>query len=164
MQRNIYLVGFMGCGKTTVGGQLAIYQGKKFQDIDALIVKEADMAIAEIFKRYGEDYFRTLETKTLYQTAHEHAAVIATGGGIIEREENRAFLKSQKVIYLSWSFDVLYERIAGDTSRPLVSTKEALRDLYERRQKYYAEVATDILMCDGETPYSVSKYLAERIR
>ena len=98
MQGNIYLVGFMGCGKTTVGGQLAIYEGKKFIDIDALIVKEAHLSIPRIFKNYGEAYFRTLESQTLQKTTQEHAAIIATGGGIVQQEANRVFLKEQRVI------------------------------------------------------------------
>lgn len=164
MQSNIYLIGFMGCGKTTVGGHLATYLGKKFQDLDEMIINEANMPIATIFQEYGESYFRTLEAKVLYKTKKNNASIIATGGGIIERVENREFLKRQRVIYLKWSFDTLYTRIEGDAKRPLATTKEALSALYERRQKLYEEVATDIIVCDGHTPYSLAKYLTERMK
>lgn len=164
MRGNIYLVGFMGCGKSTVGEQLAIYQGKKFQDIDELIIKETKKPIATLFEEYGEHYFRTLESKILFKTHKSKASVIATGGGIIENMENREFLKRQKVIYLKWSFETLYARIEGDARRPLAKDYDTLHKLYKKRQGWYEEVATEAVNCEGHTPYSLAKYLTERMK
>ncbi|MGL5677055.1 MAG: shikimate kinase [Cellulosilyticaceae bacterium] len=161
---NTYLVGFMGCGKTTIGEQLSSCQGRKFYDLDTCIVQRAGMPISKVFEVYGEDYFRKLETACLKATSKERGAIIATGGGIVTREENRLFLKGQKVIFLNWPFELLYERIRGDSKRPLVTTEEALRKLYDARQGWYEEVATYSIDCKGHTPYSLSRLLTEQIK
>lgn len=162
--RNIYLVGFMGCGKTTIGEQLALYQGKKFCDLDRIIVEEAGMPITTVFERYGEAKFRALESKCLQETEEERCAIIATGGGIVVSELNREFLKRQRVVFLKWPFEVLYERIKGDAKRPLAKSEDMLRDLYTAREKWYEEVATYVIDCEGHTPYSLSKLLMEQVK
>ncbi len=164
MKQNIYFVGFMGCGKTTIGTKLATYKGKRFQDLDECIVEQVGTSIATLFATQGENYFRQIETEVLLATEAYQNTIIATGGGVIETPQNRVFLKQKKVIYLDWPFEVLYERVEGDMRRPLVQDKATLQALYERRKKLYEEVASDRIICEDYTPYTLAHYLAERIR
>lgn len=163
MRQRIYLTGFMGCGKTTVGSSLAAAQGKKFVDLDDQIEKKENTTIAHIFDIYGEAYFRMQETKLLYETKALHHAIISMGGGIVEEEMNRRFLKDQYVIYLKWDFEVLYKRIQNDDKRPLVTTKEALYSRYCKRALWYEEVADATIDCTGHTPFTLTQLLLQKI-
>ncbi|MDE6148922.1 MAG: shikimate kinase [Ruminococcus sp.] len=135
----IYLCGFMGCGKSTVGKQLAKKLGKKYTDLDFYIVKQEGMKIPEIFEKYGEAYFRKSETKGLMELS-ETGGVIATGGGALLSEENgETAKKSGLVIFIDTSFDTCYERIKGDKNRPIAynSTKEQLKERFDYRRPLY---------------------------
>ena len=93
---NIILIGFMGCGKTTVGKKLASMSGRKFLDMDDEIVRRAGMKITEIFEKYGEDRFRQMETELCEQLSETEGLVIATGGGVIKNERNMQLLKKKR--------------------------------------------------------------------
>ena len=119
---NYVLVGYMGAGKTTVGKALAKATGKQFLDTDNLIVKQMDLTINDIFEKYGETYFRELETKLLENLCNSDLnAVISCGGGLPMKEENRPYLKTLgKVVYLSVNESDIVKRLKGDTTRPLL--------------------------------------------
>ncbi|WP_096201235.1 shikimate kinase [Bacillus sp. FJAT-45350] len=137
----VYLTGFMGSGKTTVGKEL----GKAFNfqviDTDEYIEKQQKQSISSIFAEYGEEGFRKLETETLNNINGEDM-VITTGGGIIIKDENRQIMQTKgKVIFLSCSLNEIIRRTEGDTTRPLLKGKklEEIANLYESRLPLYQE-------------------------
>ena len=99
--KSIFLVGFMGAGKTTVGSILSEKMNFDFCDTDQMIVEEESREIVNIFKTDGEEYFRDLESKKLYEVQNRENTIFSTGGGIILREENREILNKNFSIYLN---------------------------------------------------------------
>lgn len=150
---NIYLIGFMGSGKTTLAHSLAQVLSMNFIDLDQVVEKKEGMSISEIFNKQGEAYFRQLEKQCLYETGQLKNAIVSTGGGIIGDQANRAFLKGVVTLYLDWPFEVLFKRIAGDKNRPLSKSYEQLYALYQLRLPLYEESATLHMKCEQETPY-----------
>ena len=142
LKDTLYLVGFMGAGKTSVSRHLARIVGTASIDLDSYISRFASMSIRHIFDNYGEEAFRTLETQALTDIDIGMPAVISCGGGIVEKQENRAFLKNHGVtIFLNASLRHLDERITNKESRPLFQDFDKAQKLYERRLPYYKEVA-----------------------
>ena len=150
------LVGFMGAGKTTIGRLL----DPAFVDMDALLVQRLKMPISDYFARYGEESFRQQESLLLQDLLKQETSVIATGGGIVLKPENRELLKKNPcTIYLRIDFDRLYQRLATDpvNKRPLFLTKnqEEFRALYEQRLPLYEEVATHVIDVADKTPEEI---------
>lgn len=163
MTESIYLIGFMGAGKTTVGKLLAKKLNYEFVDLDQKIEDQAEKSIPEIFSEEGEDTFRRMETQVLLQSQNRQW-VIATGGGVVLREENRIFLKNQKnVFFLDKKMDDLLRHLQEDqqTIRPLIVEKNQLEiaELYEFRRPLYEESATEIISICGDSPNEISEYL-----
>lgn len=140
-QESIYLIGFMGAGKSTVGKLLAKTLNIPFVDIDNYIEDTEKVAIKEIFANYGEDYFRELEFKALSQ-CDDLPKVYATGGGILTNTSSREYLSKKRCIYLKNDIDTLYERIKDDANRPLVDTKESLAQRLADREEAYEGVSS----------------------
>lgn len=141
--KTIYLIGFMGAGKTTIGKALAKKIGYAVIDTDEQIVEEMHMTINEIFQKYGESQFRQLETNMLKRLPTTRT-IVTTGGGMILREENRRILRKQgKVIFLYCHLDEIIRRLKDDTTRPLLkaSNHASLASLYKERLPIYQEVA-----------------------
>ncbi|WP_064091559.1 shikimate kinase [Rossellomorea aquimaris] len=137
----IFFIGFMGVGKTTIGKRLSEVIQLPVIDMDQYIEEKEKQSIKEIFDQKGEAYFRDLETKALNELLVEEG-IITTGGGVIEREENRKLLAGNPlVVHLTCPFDVLWGRLHGDENRPLVkkNSQENLRALYNRRIPFYTE-------------------------
>ncbi len=135
----VYLCGFMGCGKSTVGEILSSLLGCEFLDLDTFIEDNEKASISEIFKASGEAGFRSLETKYLKILA-EKTAVVATGGGALISEENaQAARKSGVVIFIDTSFEQCYLRIKNESHRPIVNSKskDELEQLYNFRTPVY---------------------------
>ena len=134
----IFLIGFMGCGKTFLGKQIASKLNLSFYDLDSEIEKSTGLFIENIFQEFGEKYFRDLESKLLLNWTKP--GIIATGGGIIENNLNRLFLKNQNTIWLNLSFQEIFLRISN-SKRPLVQklSKNELFELRQRRQPFYKE-------------------------
>lgn len=148
----IFLCGFMGCGKSTVGTRLACALKRRFIDMDKYIEKKEGRSISEIFETDGEEYFRNLETETIKKFRNKKW-VIATGGGALLREENgRAAKKFGIPVYIDTKFSICYNRIKGDKNRPLAynSTREELKKLYDKRKKKY--IKNSIISVSGEAP------------
>jgi shikimate kinase len=138
---NIYPIGMMGCGKSTIGPLLAAQLGYGFLDTDTTIEKLVGQSIAEIFQTVGEPEFRQIETQVLAEVSAYTRLVVATGGGIAIERENWNHLHQGLVIWLDPSVDLLVERLQHDTTRPLLATPEELhakldRMLAERRHRY----------------------------
>src|SRR5688572_30390552 len=120
--RTVFLVGFMGSGKTTVGRALAQRQGLPFYDLDQLVEQSVGCTVREFFEREGEPRFRALERTTLagLEPALAEGAVVATGGGVFADPANRAWIEGRGVsVWLDAPFEDVWTRCAGDAQRPL---------------------------------------------
>jgi shikimate kinase len=142
---NIYLIGLMGAGKTTIGRQLAKTLKVPFYDSDKAIEESTGVDIPTIFEFEGEEGFRVREQKMIYKLTQLQGIVLATGGGVVLREENRKALKDNGyVVYLQCSIDRVLERTRWDTQRPLLKTdnpRARLQQLLEQRQPLYLSCA-----------------------
>lgn len=162
---NVFLIGMMGVGKTTVGSLLAEKLGYRFVDTDVLIEKVAGKTINEIFYEDGEESFRELEAQVLSDLSAYSKFVIATGGGIVIRQLNWSYLHHGLVVWLDAPVEVLLDRLQDDTTRPLLQTPnpaQALQTLLDQRRSRYAEADLRILITAGDTPEQlVSRIMAE---
>lgn len=153
--QNIFLIGPMGSGKTTIGRQLATRLDRKFYDSDREIEKSTGVDVALIFEIEGEEGFRLRETKMISELAKKQKSVIATGGGSVLSEENRACIKQNgKVIYLKSSQEKIFERTFRDKKRPLLETEDrmaTIKELLEKRGPLYEEIA-DLIICTDHRP------------
>ncbi|MBA2878990.1 shikimate kinase [Anoxybacillus kamchatkensis] len=139
--RAIYLTGFMGAGKTTIGQRLGEVLQLPVIDTDAYIEQQVGKTITEIFEEEGEEAFRTYERETLKKLPTEHV-IITTGGGIVIQEENRQFMREHGiVIYLHCELHELFRRLADDTTRPLLmeNKQKQIKQLFEQRIPWYRE-------------------------
>ncbi|MGI1805189.1 shikimate kinase [Exiguobacterium sp. TDN 0502] len=128
----------MGTGKSAVGHRLRVRY--EVDELDERFEREYGGTIASYFERYGEAGFRLRESELLRDSQLE---IVVTGGGIIERQENRTFMQTTgTVIWIDTPFDLIWERIAADPKRPLVIERQQVRRLFERRYPLYAEVAS----------------------
>lgn len=164
-KENIYLCGFMGCGKSTVGRMLAEQLHCPFVDLDDLIVAQEGMAIPDIFLHKGESYFRRKEQQILLDVSQgQPGSVIACGGGTLVFEANAKIAHCYgKIVLLNVPFSVCYDRIHNDPNRPIASssTLEDLKQLYRLRYKRYHDHADLVIpVLPGETPLQI----AERIQ
>ena len=152
MQQNIFLVGLMGAGKTTVGRLLAKRLGMRFVDSDHEIEARTGATISWIFEIEGEESFRRREVETIRDLTGRSGVVLATGGGAVIHPENRKHLKARgTVIYLRASVNNILQRTMHDKSRPVLQTenrKEKLEELARQRDPLYREVA-DIIVDTG---------------
>lgn len=139
--KTVFLCGFMGCGKSTVGRLLAKKLGCDFTDMDRYIEKLQGMPIPQIFAEKGEMYFRSAETDAIRELSAK-SGVIACGGGAMLRKENADIANGAgTVVFIDIPFENCYVRISGDRNRPLVmnNTKEELNFIYDERAPIYRE-------------------------
>lgn len=146
---NIYLIGMMGSGKTTVGKLLAEKLDYCFFDTDDCVEKLAQKTISEIFATEGEAKFRQLESQTLRKISSYHRSAIATGGGIVQRPENWNYLRTGLSVWLDADLNLLDQRLADDSSRPLASQLESL---LATRRSLYAQADLHIAIESEQTP------------
>lgn len=165
---NVILIGFMGCGKTTVGNLLARQLGFQFLDTDHLLVKKAKRPIPLIFEQEGEQGFRAWESSVLDDLAPCDRSVIATGGGIVTVPDNIPKLRALGlVIWLNPPEEVLYQRIMRNNDRPLVRTenpRQTVHDLLSRRRPLYSQAAHLDVDVSDVTPDEAAYGLAESVR
>lgn len=139
MTKTVFLCGFMGCGKSTVGKVAAGMLGVQFVDLDEFIEQQQEMSIPVIFSKKGEEFFRDCETKAI-KDFDGKGAVVATGGGALLREENaEAAQAAGVVIFIDTDFETCYERIKDDPHRPIAynSTKQQLKERFDQRRPLY---------------------------
>jgi shikimate kinase len=157
---NIYLIGMMGTGKTTVGKILARKLGYRFFDTDALIEQVASKTINEIFASDGEESFRDLETKVLAELSACTRSAIATGGGIVIRQKNWSYLHYGLIIWLDAPVELLVQRLADDNTRPL---KDKLNSLLEQRRPLYNQADLHLTIDSDRTPEQIAAEAIEMI-
>lgn len=165
-KEKIYLTGFMGTGKTTVGKLLAEHLDYRFIDTDDLIEKESGMTIEEIFNIHGEEYFRELERKVLLSTFNLKKAVISTGGGLATYQDNIQLVKANGVaVTLSASPEKIISRIASDANiRPLLQgddREEKLNKLIQKRAYYYIS-AHFVIDITNLTPHQIVENICKK--
>ena len=156
----IYLVGFMGSGKTTIGRELAARIDAPFFDLDELIEAAEQLTIKELFAQRGEPYFRKRERDLLRSTKHLDAAVIATGGGTFTFDDNIQFIQSEGLsVFLSAPYALLRSRIGRKEDRPLFRDDISTHELYANRNRYYrmADITLDVR--EEETPTEIAERL-----
>lgn len=138
--KRVYLTGFMGAGKTTIGRCLAHRLRAPLLDTDDYIEARLGKSISRIFAEEGEAAFRRYERELLREVPTEYK-IVTTGGGMVIQKENRDWMKQTgTVIYLHCEFDELVKRLAGDTTRPLLAQRrDQLKALWEQRLPYYYE-------------------------
>jgi len=159
ISENIYLIGFMGAGKTSVGKILAEKLRLEYCDLDELIEAECGKTISSIFSDHGEAFFRELESKTLRSVSQNGGQIVATGGGVVLRQSNWKIMKEEGItIYLKASPDVLWSRIKNDTSRPLLQVEkpfEKVRELLSFRMPLY-EKADIVIETENKSPENIA--------
>lgn len=162
----VYLVGFMGCGKTRIGRLVADALGRGFLDVDAMIRDQAGQSIREIFEQHGEKAFRAMETECLGRTEAWSDVVIATGGGVMASETNRELLRRLgATVWLNVPFDVIVGRMSayGRRQRPLLDDEDAARNLYEERLSSYRQADLEIQIAAGEDAAQVAARILDLI-
>jgi shikimate kinase len=165
--KNIVLTGFMGTGKTEVGRELAHLKGLKLIDVDTEIEHSEEMTINDIFKRFGEERFREIETKMIDKLAREENVIISTGGGAVLRQQNLdALKKTGIVICLTASPETILMRTSATDERPLLQVENPLAKINELLQfrKPFYDRADFIINTEGKTPLQIAEEITEKIR
>lgn len=155
LDRPVVLVGMMGVGKSTVGRMLASQMGQDFVDTDDEIVKAAGMPIAEIFDRFGEDYFRDGERRVIARLIDDGPKVIATGGGAFINDTTRTLIKEKcHSVWIDADLDILIARVSRRSHRPLLIGKDprvVMTELLAKRGPIYA--LADFRVCSDAAPH-----------
>jgi shikimate kinase len=165
---NLFLVGMMGAGKTTLGRALAQRLGREFADTDRVLVERTGVAVSTIFEIEGEEGFRKREAAVLAELAEREGFVIATGGGAVLLEENRALMRRRgTVIYLRARLESLWERTRHDSNRPLLRTpnpRARLDELLTTREPLYREVAHVVVDTGAQSAASLANKVIAALR
>lgn len=165
--KNIYLIGFMGSGKSTVASYLSHNYNLNIVEMDQWIVEQEGMSIPDIFAQKGEVYFRDAETNLLIAVGKEQDKVVSCGGGVVLRAQNVAEMKkSGYVVLLTANPETILERVGHDDNRPLLKGKkdvESIRDMMKNRQAKYEAAADFCISTDGKEMEEICKEILEKI-
>ena len=167
MNYNIMLIGFMGVGKTTVSKVLSRELEMPEVDMDAYIVEHEQMEISDIFSKYGEEYFRKVETKCLIEIQKERGRIVSCGGGVVVKDENIGYMKDGGIILLLTATpQTVYERVKDSTNRPILNghmNVEYIEELMNKRKQRYLEVADIIISTDGKSIKEIVKEIRTKL-
>ena len=149
MSANLFLIGFMGAGKSTVAAKLNQMTGKKLTEMDETIVSNQGMSINEIFEKYGEARFREIESELVKTISSEGDCIVSCGGGVVIKPENvEEMKKNGKIVFLSATPETIFERVRYSTDRPILNghmNVEYIAGLMEKRRALY-EAAADVMI------------------
>nr|AUG32061.1 shikimate kinase [Paulinella longichromatophora] len=163
---NIYIIGIMGSGKSTVGRPLAKLLNYSFIDTDKVIEGVTNSKISEIFIHHGESYFRSLEQNVLKEISQRHSLIIATGGGIVTKASNWGTMHQGIVVWLDLAPSTIQLRLSMDgIERPLImntNLEVKLQDLMKDRRSLYGEADLHILP-DNDSPEKVAQQIVEAL-
>jgi shikimate kinase len=166
-KQNLFLIGPMGAGKTTVGKQLAQVLGMEFIDSDLEIQRRTGVDIPTIFEFEGEEGFRRRERAVIEELTGMEGVVLATGGGAVLDEQNRRLLSSRGfVVYLQCTPEQQYERTYRDRNRPLLQTENPLgklKELMEQREPYYLQTADLVIMSERRNALTVAREIQAQL-
>lgn len=166
--KNIFLIGFMGCGKSTIARVLAEKLEVPQVEMDEQIVQEQGMPITEIFGKYGEEHFRDIETDLVRRLQALDGVVVSCGGGAVLREENRRMMKESGVIvWLTAEPETILERVKHSTDRPVLNghmNVEYISTLMEKRHDCYAAAADYVVATDGRNRDEICTRILELVK
>ena len=167
MSNNIFLIGFMGSGNSTIGRFLQQELNMELVEMDARIVEEQGMSINDIFAEKGEDYFRDLESRLVLDLNNEGNTIVSCGGGVVIRPENVENMKKNgKIVFLSATPDTIYERVKNSTERPILNghmNVEYIAGLMEKRRALYENAADIRIETDGKTRDEICKEIIDKL-
>jgi len=164
---NLYLIGMMGVGKSTVGQLVAQSLGYQFFDTDAVIEQVAGQPIPSLFTEMGEVGFRDLERRVLAELSTYTRLAIATGGGIVLRRENWGYLRHGVIVWLDVPIEQLQQRLESDTTRPLLQGGDLatrLQTLWSQRRSLYAQADVHVGYEQGESPAQVAARVLDQVQ
>ena len=164
--RSIYLVGFMGTGKSSVGRALASKLGLRFVDLDAILAEEAGVTIPEIFARDGETVFRLAEREALRMTTRLGPTVVATGGGAFCSAENQKLIHGSGgvSVFLDTPWDAIVRRLPGaNPDRPMYVSPDHARRLFEEREPHYRKASVTLSVSGDEPPADVATRIVDAV-
>ncbi|WP_394217818.1 shikimate kinase [Halobacillus trueperi] len=159
----IYLIGFMGSGKSTIAKMLSEKTNYPYIEMDQAIEETEGMKIRDMFAGKGEQYFRDKETEFLKNLKND--VVLSTGGGVILREENRALMQEGTVVYLKAEWETIMERLTGDTDRPLWKGDDSeKKKRFDERLGLYEQAADVVIDVDQKTPEEITEEVVGRLK
>lgn len=165
---NIFLIGFMGAGKSTISDYLKNVLAMDVVEMDQCIVERQGMSISDIFETYGEEYFRELETNLLIEMQSRSNVVVSCGGGVPMRERNVVEMKKNgRVVLLTAKPETILERVKDNHDRPLLENNKNvsfIADLLEKRREKYEAAADIVVETDGKSELEICEELIHRLR
>ena len=165
---NIFLIGFMGAGKSTISDYLKNALAMDVVEMDQCIVERQGMSISDIFETYGKEYFRELETNLLIEMQSRSNVVVSCGGGVPMRERNVAEMKKNgRVVLLTAKPETILERVKDNHDRPLLENNKNvsfIADLLEKRRAKYEAAADIVIQTDGKSELEICEELIHRLR
>ena len=157
---NIFLIGFMGSGKSTIARQLKKELGMELVEMDQRIVDEQGMSINEIFAQKGEDGFRDIESQLVVDLGNQEASIISCGGGVVIRQQNvENMKKSGKIVFLTATPETILERVKNGTDRPLLNGNmnvPYIREMMDKRRDFYEGAADIKISTDNKSVKEIS--------
>ena len=165
---NIFLIGFMGAGKSTISDYLKNVLAMDVVEMDQCIVERQGMSISDIFETYGEEYFRELETNLLIEMQSQSNVVVSCGGGVPMRERNVVEMKKNgRVVLLTAKPETILERVKDNHDRPLLENNKTvpfIADLMEKRRAKYEAAADIVIETDGKSELEICEEMIHRLR
>lgn len=164
---NIFLIGFMGAGKSTVARELKDKLEMARVEMDQVIVERQGMTIAEMFDEYGEAYFRNLESNLLIELQKRKQTIVSCGGGVVVREDNTDHMKKNgRVVLLTAKPETVYERVKNSKDRPILNGNmnvEFIRGLMDKRKARYEAVADVVVTTDGKNVTEICEEIISKL-
>ena len=168
MPDNIYLIGFMGSGKSTVASSLSRMCSRLLIEMDQAIEDRQQMSISHIFDQYGEEYFRSLESSLLESLSGEKDLIVSCGGGCVLRPSNVALMKSSgRIILLTAAPETIFKRVRHSSRRPILNghmDPGYIAELMNKRQPAYEAAADLIIKTDGKKPKAIAREILDLIQ
>lgn len=167
MTENIFLIGFMGAGKSTIAKELQGMLHMNLVEMDARIVEEQGMSINDIFDRFGESHFRDLESQLVLTIGKEGNTIVSCGGGVVVRAENVTNMKKNgKIIFLAATPETIYERVKDSKERPILNghmNVEYISELMEKRRALYEAAADVRIDVDGKSVSTICEEIRKLV-
>ena len=167
IKNNIFLIGFMGAGKSTIAAELTKELGMQRIEMDQMIVEQQNMPISEIFDKFGEEYFRNIETDLVRELTDKKKMEVSCGGGIVLRDENAKLMKeSGAIVLLTATPETIYERVKNSTERPILNGNmnvEYISSLMDQRKDRYFAVADYVVTTDGKSAKEICAEIIEKL-
>lgn len=164
---NIFLIGFMGAGKSSVAAELKDKLEMDRVEMDEMIAKKQGMSISEIFETYGETYFRNLESNALIELQHRRQTIVSCGGGVVLREENAGHMKKNgRIVLLTATPETVYYRVKDSNERPILNNNmnvAFIASLMEKRRARYEQAADVCVATDGKNVTEICEEIISKL-